>query len=48
MLQKVTPAHKGLAPYRLTNYLSVVERCPCWAHTICISNGRKNVKYQGL
>ncbi|MCD8418861.1 hypothetical protein LNI97_13945, partial [Tenacibaculum finnmarkense genomovar finnmarkense] len=34
MLQNVTPAHKGLAPSRLINYLSVVKRCPCWAHTM--------------
>ncbi|MCG8187059.1 hypothetical protein, partial [Tenacibaculum finnmarkense] len=38
MLQNVTPAHKGLAPSRLINYLSVVKRCPCWAHTMYKNN----------
>jgi len=38
MVRGVTPAHKGLAPSRLINYISVVKRCPCWAHTFCISN----------
>ncbi|HMB61998.1 MAG TPA: hypothetical protein VKN36_02920, partial [Eudoraea sp.] len=33
MVRGVTPAHKGLAPSRLINYISVVKRCPCWAHT---------------
>ena len=33
MVQGVTPAHKGLAPSRLIYYLSIVKRCPCWAHT---------------
>jgi hypothetical protein len=34
MVQGVTPAHKGLAPSRLIYYLSIVKRCPCWAHTL--------------
>ncbi|WP_239780442.1 hypothetical protein, partial [Tenacibaculum finnmarkense] len=45
MLQNVTPAHKGLAPSRLINYLSVVKRCPCWAHTKCMSAYFPSEKY---
>ncbi|WP_239761882.1 hypothetical protein, partial [Tenacibaculum finnmarkense] len=46
MLQNVTPAHKGLAPSRLINYLSVVKRCPCWAHTMYKNNSGISSKFK--
>jgi len=33
MVQGVTPAHKGLEPFRLIIYLAINKRCPFWAHT---------------
>ncbi len=36
MVQGVTPAHKGLAPSRLINYISVVEKDAHAGHTQCI------------
>jgi len=44
MVQGVTPAHKGLAPSKLIIYLSANKRCPCWAHTMCISNSGFSAK----
>jgi len=35
MVKGVTPAHKGLAPSRLINYISVVEKMPMLGtHTV--------------